>query len=108
MVTLISESPLYILSSKRVPESCVTRVICHHNLAQIRVAAGSRSGPDNIRVICQKPCMGTALGATTSRRDYPRTSDGQFYRSPALTRSATACQVGLFLFRGSMLPRENP
>jgi hypothetical protein len=34
MVTRVSESPLYIISSKQFPKSRVISVICHHGLAQ--------------------------------------------------------------------------
>jgi hypothetical protein len=40
MVTLMSESSLYALSSNYVPESRVTHVICHHSLGQGLQAVG--------------------------------------------------------------------
>jgi hypothetical protein len=53
MVTLISESPLYIFSSKQLPKRRVTSVICHHGLLA-RIAASS-SGPSRPHAVGPAP-----------------------------------------------------
>ena len=46
MVTLISESPLYFLSSEQFPESRVISVICHPRLERgLQPAALAQVGP---------------------------------------------------------------